>query len=140
MDLMNRVFRDFLDTFVIVFIDDILVYSKIEAEHEEHLRKVSFLGHVVSKDRVSMDPAKIEGITNWPYPTTVSKVCSFLGLAGYYHRFVENFSSMATPLTQLTRKEASFVWSKACEDSFQDLKQRLVSAPILTMSDDSRIS
>ncbi|KAL4023163.1 hypothetical protein IC575_016913 [Cucumis melo] len=154
MDLMNRVFREFLDTFVIVFIDDILIYSKTEAEHEEHLRivlqtlrdnklyakfskcefwlkQVSFLGHVVSKAGVSVDPAKIEAVTGWTRPSTVSEVRSFLGLAGYYRRFVENVSRIATPFTQLTRKGASFVWSKACEDSFQNLKQKLVTASVL---------
>ncbi|KAL0549247.1 hypothetical protein IC582_013728 [Cucumis melo] len=160
MDLMNRVFREFLDTFVIVFIDDILIYSKTEAEHEEHLRmvlqtlrdnklyakfskcefwlkQVSFLGHVVSKAGVSVDPAKIEAVTGWTRPSTVSEVHSFLGLAGYYRRFVENFSGIATPLTQLTRKGVPFVWSKACEDSFQNLKQKLVTAPVLTVPDGS---
>ncbi|KAL0539586.1 hypothetical protein IC582_023802 [Cucumis melo] len=160
MDLMNRVFREFLDTFVIVFIDDILIYSKTEAEHEEHLRlalqtlrdnklyakfskcefwlkQVSFLGHVVSKAGVSVDPAKIEAVTGWTRPSTVSEVRSFLGLAGYYRLFVENFSRIATPLTQLTRKGVPFVWSKACEDSFQNLKQKLVTAPVLTVPDGS---
>ncbi|TYJ96729.1 ty3-gypsy retrotransposon protein [Cucumis melo var. makuwa] len=131
MDLINRVFREFLDTFVIVFIDDILIYSKTEAEHEEHLR------HVVSKAGVSVDPAKIEAVTSWPRPSTVSEVRSFLGLAGYYRWFVENFSRIATPLTQLTRKGAPFVWSKACEDSFQSLKQKLVTTPVLTVPDGS---
>ncbi|KAA0039038.1 ty3-gypsy retrotransposon protein [Cucumis melo var. makuwa] len=131
MDLMNRVFRKFLDTFMIVFMDDILIYSKTEAEHEEHLR------HVVSKAGVSVDPTKIEAVTSWPRPSTVSEVRSFLGLAGYYRRFVENFSHIATPLTQLTRKGAPFVWSKACEDSFQDLKQKLVTALVLTVPDGS---
>ncbi|KAL0556760.1 hypothetical protein IC582_005276 [Cucumis melo] len=128
MDLMNRVFREFLGTFVIMFINDILIYSKTEAEHEEHLRlvletlranklyakfskcefwlkQVSFLGHVVSKAGVSVDPAKIEAVTNWPQPLTVTEVRSFLVLAGYYQRFVENFPHIATPLTQLTRME-----------------------------------
>ncbi|TYK18660.1 ty3-gypsy retrotransposon protein [Cucumis melo var. makuwa] len=104
MDLMNRVFREFLDTFVIVFIDDILIYSKTEAEHEEHLR------HVVSKAGVYVDPAKIELVTSWTRPSTVS---------------------------ELTRKGAPFVWSKACEDSFQNLKQKLVTAPVLTVPDGS---
>ncbi|KAA0031895.1 ty3-gypsy retrotransposon protein [Cucumis melo var. makuwa] len=113
MDLMNRVFREFLDTFV------------------------SFLGHVVSKAGVSVDPAKIEAVTGWTRPSTVSEVRSFLGLAGYYRRFVGNFSRIATPLTQLTRKGAPFVWSKACEDSFQNLKQKLVTAPVLTVPDGS---
>ncbi|KAL0534283.1 hypothetical protein IC582_028572 [Cucumis melo] len=135
MDLMNRVFREFLDTFVIVFINDILIYSKKEAEHEGHF--VSFLGHVVSKARVSVNPAKIEAVTSWTRPSTVSEVCSFLGLAGYYRWFVENFSRIATPLTQLTRKGAPFVWSKACEDSFQNLKPKLVTAPVLTVPDGS---
>ncbi|TYK21201.1 pol protein [Cucumis melo var. makuwa] len=113
MDLMNRVFKDFLDSFVIVFIDDILVYSKIEAEHEEHLHQVSFLGHVVSGEGVSVDPAKIEAVTSWPRPSTVSEIRSFLDLAGYYRRFVEDFSRIASPLTQLTRKGTPFVWSPA---------------------------
>ncbi|KAA0060413.1 pol protein [Cucumis melo var. makuwa] len=125
MDLMNRVFREFLDTFVIVFIEDILIYSKTEAEHEEHLRWSL------------LDPAKIEAVTGWTRPSTVSEVRSFLGLAGYYRRFVENFSRIATPLTQLTRKGAPFVWSKACEDSFQNLKQKLVTASVLTVPDGS---
>ncbi|KAL0536507.1 hypothetical protein IC582_025456 [Cucumis melo] len=160
MDLMNRVFKDFLDSFVIVFIDDILIYSKTEAEHEEHLhqvletlranklyakfskcefwlRKVTFLGHVVSSEGVSVDPAKIEAVTNWTRPSTVSEIRSFLGLAGYYRRFVEDFSRIASPLTQLTRKGTPFVWSPACERSFQELKQKLVTAPVLTVPDGS---
>ncbi|TYK29012.1 reverse transcriptase [Cucumis melo var. makuwa] len=160
MDLMNRVFKDFLDSFVIVFIDDILIYSKTEAEHEEHLhqvletlranklyakfskcefwlKKVTFLGHVVSSEGVSVDPAKIEAVTNWPRPFIVSEIRSFLGLAGYYKRFVEDFSRIASPLTQLTRKGTPFVWSPACESSFQELKQKLVTAPVLTVPDGS---
>ncbi|KAL0556276.1 hypothetical protein IC582_004788 [Cucumis melo] len=101
------------------------------------MNRVSFLGHVVSKAGVSVDPAKIEAVTGWTRPSTVSEVRSFLGLAGYYRRFVENFSRIATPLTQLTRKGAPFVWSKACEDSFQNLKQKLVTAPVLTVPDGS---
>ncbi|KAL0534217.1 hypothetical protein IC582_028505 [Cucumis melo] len=122
LDLMNKMFKDFLDTFVIVFIDDILVYSKTEAEHEEHLyqiletlranklyakfsecefwlKKVSFLGHVVSSEGVSVDPTKIKAVTSWPRPSTISEVRSFLGLASYYRRFVEDFSHIASPLT-----------------------------------------
>ncbi|KAL4016304.1 hypothetical protein IC575_023952 [Cucumis melo] len=135
MDLMNRVFREFLDTFVIVFIDDILIYSKTEAEHDEHLRivlqtlrdnklyakfskcefwlkQVSFLATWFLSPE-SRGSTKIE--SHWTRPSTVSEVRSFLGLAGYYRRFVEKFSRIATPLTQLTRKGAPFVWSKACE-------------------------
>ncbi|KAL5555350.1 hypothetical protein UlMin_037586 [Ulmus minor] len=156
MDLMNRVFKPFLDKFVIVFIDDILVYSRSKEEHEEHLRitlqtlkdhhlfakfkkcefwldKVAFLGHVISKDGVAVDPAKIEAVSNWNQPRTASEVRSFLGLAGYYRRFVEGFSKISTPLTNLTHKDMKFQWNDACERSFQELKRRLVSAPVLTI-------
>ncbi|GJR11062.1 putative nucleotidyltransferase, ribonuclease H [Tanacetum coccineum] len=156
MDLMNRVFHEFLDKFVIVFIDDILVFSKSKEEHEEHLRtvlqilrqeklyakfskcefwlsKVAFLGHIVSAEGITMDPAKVEAITKWPRPTSVTEVRSFLGLAGYYRRFVEGFSRLALPLTKLMRKGEKFVWNEEREKSFEELKQRLVSSPILTL-------
>ncbi|KAJ0621722.1 putative nucleotidyltransferase, Ribonuclease H [Helianthus annuus] len=156
MDLMNRVFHGFLDKFVIVFIDDILVYSKSKEEHEYHLRtvleilrqkklyakfskcefwldQVAFLGHVVSAEAISMDPAKVEAITKWPTPTSVTEVRSFLGLAGYYRRFVEGFSTISLPLTQLIRKRVKYAWNDDREKSFQELKKRLVSAPILTL-------
>ncbi|TYK23818.1 ty3-gypsy retrotransposon protein [Cucumis melo var. makuwa] len=114
MDLTNRVFREFLDTFVIVFIDDILIYSKTETEHEEHLHMVLETLRA-NKLYAKFLKSKIEAVTSWPRPSTVSKVRSFLGLAGYYQRFMENFSRIATPLTQLSRKRAPFVWSKACK-------------------------
>ncbi|GJS29344.1 putative nucleotidyltransferase, ribonuclease H [Tanacetum coccineum] len=156
MDLMNRIFHEYLDKFFIVFIYDILVYSKSEEEHEQHLRimleilrqkklyvkfskcefwlqKVAFLGHIVSADGIIMDPSKVEAITKWPRPTTVTEVRSFLGLAGYYRRFVEGFSRLALPLTQLMRKGEKFVWTDERQESFEELKRRLVSAPILTL-------
>ncbi|GJU98659.1 reverse transcriptase [Tanacetum coccineum] len=150
-----RIFHEYLDKFVIVFIDDILVYSKSEEEHEQHLRivleilrqkklyakfskcefwlqQVAFLGHIVSADGIIMDPSKVEAITKWPRPTTVTEVRSFLGLAGYYRRFVEGFSRLALPLTQLMRKGEKFVWTDERQESFEELKRRL-SAPILTL-------
>ena len=156
MDLMNRVFGPYLDKFVIVFIDDILVYSSSKEEHAEHLRiilqtlrehqlyakfikcqfwldRVAFLGHVVSAEGISVDPRKIEAIVDWKPPTNVTEVRSFLGLAGYYRKFVEGFSKIATPLTKLTRKEEKFIWSEACQNSFDELKQRLTTAPVLTL-------
>nr|GEY65635.1 putative reverse transcriptase domain-containing protein [Tanacetum cinerariifolium] len=156
MDLMNRIFHEFLDKFVIVFIDDILVFSKSKEQHEDHLRTVlqtlrqeklyakfskcefwlsslAFLGHIVSAERITMDPAKVEAITKWPRPTSVTEVRSFLGLAGYYRRFVEGFSRLALPLTQLMRKGEKFVWNEERDKSFEELKQRLVSAPVLTL-------
>nr|GEZ68968.1 putative reverse transcriptase domain-containing protein [Tanacetum cinerariifolium] len=94
MDLMNRIFHEYLDKFFIVFIDNILVYSKTKEEHEEHLL-----------DGITMDPSKDEAITKWPRPKTVTEIRSFLGLAGYYRRFVEGFSRLALPLTKLMRKD-----------------------------------
>ena len=156
MDLMNRVFGPYLDKFVIVFIDDILVYSSSKEEHAEHLRivlqtlrehqlyakfskcqfwldRVAFLGHVVSAEGISVDPQKIEAVVDWKPPTNVTEVRSFLGLASYYRKFVEGFSKIATPLTKLTRKEEKFIWSEACQNSFDELKQRLTTAPVLTL-------
>ncbi|GJY65820.1 retrotransposon protein, putative, ty3-gypsy subclass [Tanacetum coccineum] len=128
MDLMNRVFHEYLDKFVIVFIDDILLYLKTREEHEDHLRIVL----EILPDGISMDPAKVETITKWPRPTTVTKVRSFLGLAGYYRRFMEGFSLLALPLTKLMQKGEKFVWNEERENSFEELKNRLVSSPILT--------
>ena len=156
MDLMNRIFRPYLDQFVIVFIDDILIYSGSEEEHVEHLRivlqilrehrlyaklskcqfwldSVAFLGHIVSAEGVSVDQQKVEAILNWKPPTSVTEIRSFLGLAGYYRKFVEGFSKIAAPLTRLTRKEEPFLWSEACQQSFDELKRRLTSAPVLTL-------
>nr|GFC31642.1 DNA/RNA polymerases superfamily protein [Tanacetum cinerariifolium] len=95
--------------------------------------QVAFLGHIVSADGITMDPSKVEAITKWPRPTTMSEVRSFLGLAGYYRCFVEGFSRLALPLSQLMRKGEKFVWTDEGEESFEELKWRLVSAPILTL-------
>lgn len=159
MDLMNRVFKKYLDKFVIVFIDDILIYSKSEEEHAEHLRialeilrkeklyakfskcefwlrEVQFLGHIVGSEGIRVDPAKIEAVMNWERPKTPTEVRSFMGLAGYYRRFVKDFSKIAVPLTRLTRKNEKFEWTDKCEKSFQELKQKLVTAPVLALPDD----
>ncbi|TYK14955.1 pol protein [Cucumis melo var. makuwa] len=110
------------------------LYVKI-SKCEFWLKKVTFIDHVVSSEGVSVDPAKIEAVTSWPRPSTVSEVRSFLGLAGYYRWFVEDFSRIASPFTQLTRKGTPFVWSPACKSSFQELKQKLMSASVLTVPD-----
>ncbi|KAA3473717.1 DNA/RNA polymerases superfamily protein [Gossypium australe] len=161
MDLMNRVFRRFLDQFVVVFIDDILIYSKNEAEHAEHLRvvlqtlrgqrlyakfskcefwmnEVSFLGHVVSVSGVRVDPNKIAAILEWKPPKNVSEIRSFLGLAGYYRRFVKGFSVIATPLTRLLQKDVKYEWSEKCQKSFEQLKALLTEAPVLTQPESSK--
>nr|GEW00131.1 putative reverse transcriptase domain-containing protein [Tanacetum cinerariifolium] len=90
-------------------------------------------GHIVSAEGITMDPTKVEAITKWPRPTSVTEVRSFLGLAGYYRRFVEGFSRLALPLTKLMRQGEKFVWNEEIEKSFEELKQRLVSAPVLTL-------
>ena len=156
MDLMNQVFHPYLDSFVIVFINDILVYSRSELEHERHLglvlrtlrqhhlyakfskcefllSRVGFLGHVVSAYGIYVDPQKVEAVANWEQPTTVTEVRSFLRLAGYYRRFIEGFSKIAGPLHCLTRKWVKFEWTDKCEESFQTLKEKLTSAPVLTL-------
>ena len=155
MDLMNRVFRPYLDQFVVVFIDDILVYSRDEKEHEQHLKivlqtlrekklyaklskcdfwlkEISFLGHIVSAEGIRVDPVKIEAVVNWKPPRSVTEVRSFLGIAGYYRRFVKGFSVIASPLTKLLRKGVMFEWSDKCQNSFEQLKEILVEAPVLT--------
>ena len=155
-NLMNRVFRPYLDRFVIVFIDDIFVYSRSELEHERHLSlvlqtlrqhqlyakfdkyefwlsRVGFLGHVVSADGIYVDPHKVEALTSWEQPTTVTEVRSFLGLAGYYRRFIEGFSRIVGPLHCLTRKGVNFEWTDRCKESFQTLKEKLTLAPVLTL-------
>jgi hypothetical protein len=161
MNLMNNVFMDYLDKFVVVFIDDILIYSKDEEEHAEHLRlvleklrkhklyakfskcefwlkEVTFLGHVISAGGVAVDPAKVEAATEWKAPKSVTEIRSFLGLAGYYRRFIEGFSKIARPMTQLLKKEKKFVWSEQCQESFEQLKEKLTSAPILVLPDNRK--
>ena len=154
MNLMNRVFCPYLDQFVVVFIDDILVYSKDAQEHENHLRivlqtlrenqvfaklskcdfwlkEVSFLGHFVSAEGIRVDLVKIEAIVNWHPPRNVTEVRSFLSLAGYYRRFVQGFSVIASSLTRLLRKGVKFEWDDKCQSSFKRLKEILVEAPVL---------
>eukprot|EP00261_Vitis_vinifera_P032286 XP_019073529.1 PREDICTED: uncharacterized protein LOC109121999 [Vitis vinifera] len=154
MDMMNRIYRPYLDHFMVVFVDDILIYSKSREEHGHHLhmalqtlrenqlyaklekcdfwlQEIQFLGHMVSQEGISVDPTKVEAVTKWERPKNVFEVRSFLGLAGYYRRFVENFSRIACPMTRLTRKGVNFDWNDRCEESFQELKRRLTTAPVL---------
>ncbi|GAU29936.1 hypothetical protein TSUD_360510 [Trifolium subterraneum] len=139
MDYMNRIFQPYLDKFVAIFIDDILIYSKDPQEHAEHLRIVLNIlreKQIYAKfSGVSVDPSKVEAVLNWERPRTVSEIRSFLGLAGYYRRFILGFSEIALPLTRLTRKGAAFVWDELCENSFNLLKQKLTSAPVLVIPD-----
>ncbi|GJT22994.1 putative reverse transcriptase domain-containing protein [Tanacetum coccineum] len=161
MDLMNRVCKPYLDKFVIVFIDDILIYSKNKEEHEEHLKlilellkkeelyakfskcefwipKVQFLGHVIDSKGIHVDPAKIESIKDWASPKSPTEIRQFLGLAGYYRRFIEGFSKIAKSMTKLTQKNVKFDWGEKEEAAFQLIKQKLCSAPILALPKGSK--
>jgi hypothetical protein len=134
-----------------VFIFDIFIYSKSDSDHEEHLRwvlqklrdnqlyakyskcefwidEVSFLGHIISNGGISVDPAKVKEIVVWSIPTTIMEIRSFLGLAGYYRRFIEGFSKSAKPMTSLLEKGREFKWDKEYQDSFNQLKLRLMSS------------
>jgi hypothetical protein len=141
MYLMNKVFMEYLDKFIVVFIDDILIFSKMVEEHEEHIRlvleklrsnqlyakfskcefwltEVTFLGHVISARGVSVDPGKVKDVLNWMPPTTASEIWSFLGLAGYYCRFIKDFSKIAKPMMKLLKKNKAFEWTTECQASF----------------------
>jgi hypothetical protein len=158
MYLMNGVFREYLDKFVIVFLDDILVYSKLEEEHEHHLRmvlqllrenqlysklrkcsfyqkQIHYLGHIISEDGIAVDLKKIEDIREWSAQKNVIEVRSFMGLACYYRIFIEGFSKIAHSITSLQKKGVKFQWTLDCEKSFQHLKKLLTSAPILRIAD-----
>ncbi|KAK1686551.1 hypothetical protein QYE76_047399 [Lolium multiflorum] len=158
MRLMNHVLRDFIGKFVVVYFDDILIYSRNESDHTIHIRhvlqvlrdnklygnlekctfckdKVIFLGYVVSQHGVEVDVSKIEAIQNWPTPMNVSQVRSFHGLAGFYRRFVPNFSTIAAPLNDLTKKGVIFEWGAAQDHAFDELKRLLTSAPLLALPD-----
>jgi hypothetical protein len=158
MYLMNKVFMEYLDKFVVLFIDDILVYSRNEEEHEGHLRlvlhklrdnqlyaklsrcefwleKFSFLGHVNTRGCIVVDPGKVRDVLNWEPPTTVSKIWSLLGPTGYYRRLIEGFSKILKPLTSLLEKDKKLEWSEACQNSFVELRKRMTTAPVLAMLD-----
>jgi hypothetical protein len=160
MHLMQSIFGPHLDDFVIVFLDDILIYSKSLADHKKHVRmvldllrknklyakeskceffqtSVSFLGHVVSAEGISMEEDKIKAIQEWPTPTNASGIRSFLGLAGYYRRFVRNFSKIASPLSELLHKDKPFEWKEKQQKSFDELKTAVSSGPVLILPDDS---
>jgi hypothetical protein len=156
MYLMNKVFMEYLFKFMVVFIDDILIFSKNEEEHDEHLhlvlqklrenqlyaklnkcefwlKKVSFLRHIISKGGISVDPSKVKDVLSWNTPQNVLDIRSSIGLAGYYRRFIEGFSKISKHITELLEKSNTFEWTPRREASFQVLKKRLTMAPILTL-------
>ena len=108
------------------------LYAKF-SKCEFWLKRVAFLGHIISEEGLAVDPAKIEAVKDWPQPTNVTEVRSFLGLAGYYRRFVQDFSKIARPLTNLMKKVVRYQWTEECENAFQTLKERLTSALVLAL-------
>jgi hypothetical protein len=154
MYLMNSVLMQELNKFVVVFIDDILIYSKNPEDHVDHLRivlqrlrdhhlyakfskcefwldTVKFLGHTISSDSISVDPSKVQEVMDWKPPTSVHQIRSFLGLAGYYRRFIPDFSRIAKPMTELLKKGVKFSWDQKCEDAFHTLRAHFTTAPVL---------
>jgi hypothetical protein len=161
MTLMHRVFHDYLDKFMLVYLDDLLIFSKSLDEHLGHLRlalqrlrdhhlfakrskcifgasAVPFLGYVVSDRGLLTSPDKVETIRNWPAPTSVTELRQFLGLANFYNKFVRNFANIAAPLTSLLKKDVDFVWGPSAVEAFETLRNRLCSAPVLAFVDTSK--
>jgi hypothetical protein len=158
MYLMNSIFMPELDQFVVVFIDDILVYSKSMEEHlwivlqrlwehqlyakfskcEFWIKEVPFLGHVVSPEGIAVDPSMVKEVLEWKPPMTVSEVWSFLGLAGYYRRFILNFSKITRLITVLLKKGSKYVWSKTCDKAFKHMKKLLTTSPVLAQPDTTK--
>ncbi|KAL0355493.1 UNVERIFIED_CONTAM: Transposon Tf2-12 polyprotein [Sesamum radiatum] len=159
--LMNQVLHGFLDEFVVVYLDDIVIYSRTLAEHVEHLRQVlarlreyelyakvskcsftqetiSFLGHFVERGRIRMDPKKVQAIEEWQPPSDVHDLRSFLGLANYYRRFVKDYSKIARPMTDLLKKTEAWNWTPQCQVYFDDLKRAMVTDPVLALPDMSK--
>lgn len=158
--LMNEVFRHYLRRFVLVFFDDILIYNKTLQDHVKHLslalevlrnntlfakyskcsfddRKVEYLGHFIEEEGVTTDPKKIEAVKNWPTPVNLKQLRGFLGLTGYYRRFVRNYGLISKPLTTLLKKD-SFLWGETSQASFEQLKSAMVVTPTLALLDFSK--
>eukprot|EP00873_Tetraselmis_striata_P044216 jgi/Tetstr1/464480/TSEL_009238.t1 len=158
--MMNRVLSPYLGKFCVVYLDDVLIYSKTAEEHLEHIRlvlrelqrhhlhiklskcsfgrtSVEFLGHIVEAGQIKMDPRKVEAVQQWPVPKTVKDVRGFLGLAGYYRKFIHNFAAIAAPLHDLTKNQPEFVWTPRADAAFRALKDAMVRAPVLSIPDTS---
>ncbi|KAE8660305.1 Detected protein of unknown function [Hibiscus syriacus] len=159
--LMNRVLQPFLDRFVVVYLDDIVIYNKTLEEHVEHLKQVflvlrenelfvkeekcsfaktevPFLGHIIGGGKIWMDRDKVRAIDEWQVPTKVTELRSFLGLANYYRRFVKGYSKIATPLTELLKKDKAWYWGPKCQSAFDEIKLAMISEPVLVLSNHTK--
>jgi RNase H-like domain found in reverse transcriptase/Reverse transcriptase (RNA-dependent DNA polymerase) len=156
--LMNEVFRDYVDNFILLYMDDVWIFSRSEEEHKQHVEmvlqrlrdeklfakqskcefnksSVSFLGHIVGANGLQMEEKKVETVVKCPRPTNKVEVQSFLGFANYYRRFIKGFSHMAAPLSSLTKKKVSFNWIEPHEVAFDALKTSFTTAPVLKLPD-----
>jgi hypothetical protein len=159
---MNFIFHPYLRKFVVVYLDDNLIYSRTEEERRAHVRlvldvlkrekfyvckakstfaakEIKFLGHILSSEGIRPDLKKGEVVQNWPVPKNVHEVCSFLGLANYFCKFISHYSEVAAPLTNLTKKSHMWAWTGKCQDAFEKLKQLLTEAPLLRTPDESKL-
>src|SRR4051812_23925424 len=158
MTVMNNTLQPLIDKCVIVYIDDILIYSKNEKEHEQHLRqvltllrqnklyakaskceffkeRVEFLGHIVSSEGVETEVKKVQTVADWLEPKNIKEVMSFLGLYNYYRRFIKGYSAISAPITNLLRKDREFEWNTEINDAFRQLKEQMSVAPVLAIPD-----
>jgi hypothetical protein len=156
--IMNTIFAEQLRKYVLVFVDDILIYSESFEAHQNHLQQVfqilranqlfikkskctfaqpqlEYLGHIIGEQGVQTDPAKIQAVQDWPNPTNHKQLRGFLGLSGYYRKFIKNYGAISRPLTDLLKKNTPFVWTPALQESFDTLKTALVEAPVLALPD-----
>ena len=157
-NMMNEIFKDLIDVFVIIYLDDILIFSDNKEDHVKHVQEVlkrlrehdlfckpekceffrklvEYLGLIISKGRIAMDEGKVKAILEWPVPKNVKDIQAFLGFANFYRRFIEDFSGIVKPMTSLLRKDAPWKWTQAEEESFKTLKNRFTNAPVLVMPD-----
>nr|CAN82874.1 hypothetical protein VITISV_013688 [Vitis vinifera] len=160
--IMNKIFHPYLDKFVVVYLDDIVIYSNTLKEHKEHLRKVfkilrqnelyvkkekcsfakeevSFLGHRIRDGKLMMDNSKVKAIQEWDPPTKVPQLRSFLGLVNYYRRFIKGYSARAAPLTDLLKKNKAWEWDERCQQAFEDLKKAVIEEPVLALPDHTKV-
>ena len=159
--MINTVLQEYLDLFVVVYLDDILIFSNTLEEHKEHVhlvlqtlqnakllvepeksdfhkQYVKYLGYTISPGKIGMDKSKIQAIEEWPVPKSIRDVRAFLGYVNFYRRFITGYGGIATPLTNLTRKNTPFIWDNTAQQAFEDIKARVVSKPILMMPDPER--
>ena len=156
--VVNNIFRPYLGKFVVVYLDDICVYSKSEEEHMKHLslvldkleefkltaawhkchffqEQLLFVGHVVSEKGVQADPAKVSAISDYPQPTDLHELRSFLGMCNYFRRYIHKYANIVAPLTQLLKKDSEYIWTDSQQQAFETIKQALITAPVLKLPD-----